>query len=193
MLNIYVDTLQITGGTVYVRIYEWEMYYQDPLYKNYIKYEPTYFMNINYVPMIADFGNINVSLSSSNEKIRTLWEYTNNNEKSVRIKLSDLVAYTNTGSSEGYLTIEIEDEITQTVYCPTNTYTNISIPEVTIPHGKSIVFKTNWDGDHASVAWNLTGRFIAISDYSEMANGSELLYTDEEIQEAVATVLGGTE
>lgn len=40
--KIYVDTLQITGGSVYVRIYEWEMFYQDPSHRNYIKYETTH-------------------------------------------------------------------------------------------------------------------------------------------------------
>ena len=44
--KIYVDTLQITGGSTYVRIYEWEMFYQDPLHINYIKYEPTYYMTV---------------------------------------------------------------------------------------------------------------------------------------------------
>ena len=48
--KIYVDTLQITGGATYVRICEWEMFYQDPLYKNCIKYEPTYFMKNTYNP-----------------------------------------------------------------------------------------------------------------------------------------------
>ena len=42
--KIYVDTLQIIGGVTYIRIYEWEMFYQDPSYRNCIKYEPTYFM-----------------------------------------------------------------------------------------------------------------------------------------------------
>ena len=44
--KIYVDTLQITGGSVYVKICEWEMFYQDPLHRNYIKYEPTYYMTV---------------------------------------------------------------------------------------------------------------------------------------------------
>ena len=52
--KIYVDTLQITGGATYVRIYEWEMFYQDPLYKNCIKYEPTYFMNLEGVEVTED-------------------------------------------------------------------------------------------------------------------------------------------
>ena len=46
--KIYVDTLQITGGATYVRISEWEMFYQDLLYRNCIKYEPTYFMKNIY-------------------------------------------------------------------------------------------------------------------------------------------------
>ena len=45
--KIYVDTLQ-TKGAIYIRIYEWEMFYQDPLYRNCIKYEPTYFMKNTY-------------------------------------------------------------------------------------------------------------------------------------------------
>ena len=48
--KIYVDTLQITGGATYVRISEWEMFYQDLLYRNCIKYEPTYFMKNTYNP-----------------------------------------------------------------------------------------------------------------------------------------------
>ena len=40
--KIYVDTLQITGGATYVRIDEWEMFYQDPSHRNYIKYETTH-------------------------------------------------------------------------------------------------------------------------------------------------------
>ena len=44
--KIYVDTLQITGGNTYVKIYEWEMFYQDSLHRNCIKYEPTYYMNV---------------------------------------------------------------------------------------------------------------------------------------------------
>ena len=46
--KIYVDTLQITGGATYVRISEWEMFYQDLLYRNCIKAEPTYFMKNTY-------------------------------------------------------------------------------------------------------------------------------------------------
>lgn len=52
--KIYVDTLQITGGSVYVRIYEWEMFYQDPSHRNCIKYEPTYFMNLEGVEVTED-------------------------------------------------------------------------------------------------------------------------------------------
>lgn len=52
--KIYVDTLQITKGSVYVLIYEWEMFYQDSLYRNCIKYEPTYFMNLEGVEVTED-------------------------------------------------------------------------------------------------------------------------------------------
>ena len=45
--KIYVDTLQTKGAT-YIRIYEWEIFYQDLLYRNCIKYEPTYFMKNTY-------------------------------------------------------------------------------------------------------------------------------------------------
>ena len=45
--KIYVDTLQTKGAT-YIRIYEWEIFYQDLLYRNCIKYEPTYFMKNIY-------------------------------------------------------------------------------------------------------------------------------------------------
>lgn len=44
--KIYVDTLQITGGSTYVKIYEWEMFYQNSLHRNCIKYEPTYYMTV---------------------------------------------------------------------------------------------------------------------------------------------------
>ena len=40
--KIYVDTLQITRGATYVKIHEWEMFYQDPSHRNYIKYETTH-------------------------------------------------------------------------------------------------------------------------------------------------------
>lgn len=173
-----------TSDTTYVDIGGFDLY---QIYSTKaIKCERTCFMNINYVPVIADFGNINSSLGSSNTRVRTLWEYVNNEDVSVRIKLSDLVAYTNTGSNEGYLNIEIEDTVTQSIYCSTSTYMNINIPEVTIPCGKSLVIKTNWDGNHSSVTWNLTGRFIAISDYSEMSSST---YTDDEISEAVDNIL----
>ena len=173
-----------TSDTTYVDIGGFDLY---QIYSTKaIKCERTCFMNINYVPVIADFGNINSSLGASNTQVRTLWEYVNNEDVSVRIKLSDLVAYTNTGSNEGYLNIEIEDTVTQSIYCSTSTYMNINIPEVTIPCGKSLVIKTNWDGHHSSVTWNLTGRFIAISDYSEMSSST---YTDDEISEAVDNIL----
>lgn len=157
-----------------------------------IKYEPTYFMNLQYNPAVVDFGMINAKLDTSDTRVRTLYEYVNNSLTPVRVKLSDLVAYTNTGGNEGYFTIEVGDVVTQTITLPTDTRTNITIPECVISQGKSLAIKTNWNGTHDGCYWELTGKFIAISDYSEMANGSEVLYTDEEIQEAVATVLGGT-
>lgn len=158
-----------------------------------IKYEPTYFMNLQYNSAVIDFGMINARLDRSDTRVRTLYEYVNNSLAPVRVKLSDLIAYTNTGGNEGYVTIEVEDVVTQTINLPTDTRTNITIPECVISQGKSLAIKTNWNGSHTGCYWELTGRFIAISDYYEMANGSELLYTDEEIQEAVAKVLGGTE
>ena len=51
--KIYVDTLQTKGAT-YIRIYEWEIFYQDLSYRNCIKYEPTYFMNLEGVEVIED-------------------------------------------------------------------------------------------------------------------------------------------
>ena len=52
--KIYVDTLQITAGSTYVKIFEWEMFYQYSLYRNCIKYEPTYFMNLEGVEVTED-------------------------------------------------------------------------------------------------------------------------------------------
>ena len=52
--KIYVDTPQIIRGVTYLRIYEWEMFYQDPSYRNCIKYEPTYFMNLEGVEVTED-------------------------------------------------------------------------------------------------------------------------------------------
>lgn len=52
--KIYVDTLQITAGSTYVKIFEWEMFYQYHLYRNCIKYEPTYFMNLTGVEVTED-------------------------------------------------------------------------------------------------------------------------------------------
>ena len=52
--KIYVDTLQIIRGVTYLRIYEWEMFYQDHSYRNCIKYEPTYFMNLEGVEVTED-------------------------------------------------------------------------------------------------------------------------------------------
>ena len=150
-------------------------------------------MNLQYNSAVVDFGMINAKLDSSSTRVRTLYEYVNNSLTPVRVKLSDLAAYTNTAGNEGYFTIEVGDVVTQTINLPTDTRTNITIPECVISQDKSLAIKTNWNGIHSDCYWELTGKFIATSDYSEMANGSELLYTDEEIQEAVATVLGGTE
>ena len=67
--KIYVDTLQITGGATYVRIYEWEMFYQEPLYKNCIKYEPTYYMELNQAAYINQYCDV----YSTDEKIVGKW------------------------------------------------------------------------------------------------------------------------
>lgn len=56
--KIYVDTLQITAGATYVRIYEWEMFYQDPSYRNCIKYEPTYYMELNQAAYINQYCDV---------------------------------------------------------------------------------------------------------------------------------------
>ena len=67
--KIYVDTLQITQGALYVRIYEWEMFYQDPSYRNCIKYEPTYFMELNQAAYINQYCDV----YSTDEKIIGKW------------------------------------------------------------------------------------------------------------------------
>ena len=68
--KIYVDTLQIIRGVTYLRIYEWEMFYQDPSYRNCIKYEPTYFIGqINgneYIEEILDKQSFNMTASGAN-------------------------------------------------------------------------------------------------------------------------------
>lgn len=167
--KIYVDTLQITGGATYVRIYEWEMFYQDPLYRNCIKYEPTYFMVLQptgYDTLDVDCGAINVSLGSSNTAIRTLWTYTNNNTNGqpIKINLHDLVATTNTGSNEGYITVDIDGVESQRVQCPTNTGTPITIPKFDLQPGETFSIKTDWVNTHSSVTWKLTGRFTTLTN-----------------------------
>lgn len=167
--KIYVDTLQITGGATYVRIYEWEMFYQDPLYRNCIKYEPTYFMVLQptgYDTLDVDFGAINVSLGASNTAIRTLWTYTNNNTNGqpIKINLHDLVATTNTGSNEGYITVDIDGVESQRVQCPTNTGTPITIPKFDLQPGETFSVKTDWVNTHTSVTWKLSGRFTTLTN-----------------------------
>lgn len=68
--KIYVDTLQITGGATYIRIYEWEMYFKETKSNSYIKYEPTYFIGqINgneYIEEILDKQSFNMTASGAN-------------------------------------------------------------------------------------------------------------------------------
>lgn len=167
--KIYVDTLQITGGTVYIRIYEWEMYYQDPLYKNCIKYEPTYFMVLQptgYDTLDVDWGAINVSLEESDTAIRTLWAYTNNNTNGqpIKINLRNLVATTNTVRDEGYITVDIDGVESQRVQCPTRTDTLITIPKFDLQPGETFSIKTDWVNTHGSVTWKLSGRFTTLTN-----------------------------
>ena len=67
--KIYVDTLHITAGATYVRIYEWEMFYQDPSYRNCIKYEPTYYMELNQAAYINEYCDY----YDTNERIVGRW------------------------------------------------------------------------------------------------------------------------
>lgn len=67
--KIYVDTLHITAGATYVRIYEWEMFYQDPSYRNCIKYEPTYYMELNQAAYINEYCDY----YDTNERIVGKW------------------------------------------------------------------------------------------------------------------------
>lgn len=157
---------------------------------SFIKYEPTYFMNLQYTPAVVDFGMININLASSDTQVRTLYEYVNEGWTPVRVNLSDLVVYTNTGADEGYITVEVEGVVTQTINLASSTKTSITIPECVISQGKSLAIKTNWNGTHSGCYWELTGRFLIISD--SISVGVPLgSYTDEEIKSGVNEILGG--
>ncbi len=134
-----------------------------------IKYEPTYFMKITasgYDTLDVDCGDINVSLGPSNTAIRTLWTYTNNNtnRQPIKINLRDLVATTNTGRNDGYITVDIDGVESQRVQCPTNTGTPITIPKFDLQPGETFSIKTDWVNAHASVTWRLTGRFTTLTN-----------------------------
>lgn len=136
---------------------------------SHIKYEPTYFMVLQptgYDTLDVDCGAINVSLGSSNTAIRTLWTYTNNNTNGqpIKINLHDLVATTNTGSDEGYITVDIDGVESQRVQCPTSTGTPITIPKFDLQPGETFSIKTDWVNVHTSVTWKLTGRFTTLTN-----------------------------
>lgn len=134
-----------------------------------IKYEPTYFMVLQptgYDTLDVDCGAINVSLEASNTAIRTLWTYTNNNTNGqpIKINLRNLVATTNTGSDEGYITVDIDGVESQRVQCPTSTNTLITIPKFDLQPSETFSIKTDWVNTHTSVTWKLSGRFTTLTN-----------------------------
>ena len=129
-----------------------------------IKYEPTYFINMNYLEVYNDFGTINVSSGSSSTKIRTLWTYTNDNDFYINIDFKDLKSSTNTTLNEGFLTLEINDIIIQKQYLPTSSATKLDFTKFTIPPRQTLNIKTNWDGTHTNCTFSLSGRFVVCTN-----------------------------
>lgn len=167
--RLYVNNIKITSGATYIRLYEWELYKKDYEPKKYIKYEPTYFMSLSpsgYETLDLDFDKIDVSLGSSNTKVRTLWSYTNNNTQNQPVKLSfkNMTTETNTNGTDGYITIEVDDSVIQTVQCPAYTTIKFNVNKLDLQPGQTISFKTNWSGTHTGVTWTLQGTFTGISN-----------------------------
>lgn len=167
--RIYIDNIRITSGNTYVRLYEWELYKKDYKPKKYIKYEPTYFMTLEpqgYETLDIDTGRIDVSLDSSDTKIRTLWSYTHNNTQNqpAKLQFKNMSTYTNTNGKDGFVTVEVDNNVIQTVQCPAYTTVKFNVDKLTLQPGQTIEFKTNWTNTHTGVTWKLQGNYAALSN-----------------------------
>jgi hypothetical protein len=144
-------------------------------------------MNLKYIPMLIDYGDIDVSLLDSSTPVETLWEYTNKENQSIRIRLKSLIANTNTFANEGYLTIYANDIVVQKIYLTTNQDIALDIPEIILENGKSIVVETGWDGVHSGCSFTLNGKFTVIGLDSLMnPNNTDIIpYTEQEVIDAI--------
>lgn len=112
------------------------------------------------------YHTINQSLAADNTKVRTLWAYTNLRPQVVKLSFNDdLIAYTNTGSNEGYIEIFVNGQFLKKVTLPTLTNTPVSIDQnICLKTGESIEIKTNWTNSHTGCTWDLKGNFFEMWD-----------------------------
>lgn len=157
-----------------------------------IKYEPTYFMeiqrnNTNYLSptlyseeerIIGSWVNgkplyqqlfktqeVNLSLSTSDIAIRTLYSYTNENDDAQVISLENLIASTTCENNEGFLTFNINDKELEKCYLSTNIDNNIPSKTFALASGETLYINTGWDGNHSGNAWNLKGHIVIYDNF----------------------------
>lgn len=133
----------------------------------------------NVISQLIDIQKVNIKAGPSSVRPLTIYTYTNNTNNDIYIAFNG-IGWTDTGSNQGFLSVELDDVQFDKLILTSATNMDLIFTTKMAP-GQVLTIKGDWTGSHSNCSWTVVGNLAVYAEAPVDLYYSIDRYSEDEI------------